>query len=129
MSQDNVDLVRSILEPFKGIDVTSLDLDDERLQEAFAPSYSPDFELRTLEIGIGLDIDEVYRGFDGLIEYLRAWLEPFSEYRLEPLEYVDGGGDFVFVRVHQWGAGGGRRAPGGVRPGVFLASQGPPVTS
>ena len=104
MSQENVDLVRSNLEPFKGIDVTTIDLDDERLHEAFATNYSPDFELRTLDIDLGLDVKDLYRGFDGLLEYLRVWLEPFSESWIEPLEYIDGG-DFVFVRMHQWGTG------------------------
>jgi ketosteroid isomerase-like protein len=104
MSQENVDLVRSNLEPFKGVDVTSFDLDDERLHEAFGPGYSPDFELTTLDIDIGLGVEDVYRGFDGLIEYLRVWLEPFSEYEIEPLDYVEDG-DCVLVPTRQWGTG------------------------
>jgi hypothetical protein len=46
MSQENVEIVRSILEPFKGIDVASIDLDDDGLREALGHAYSPDFELR-----------------------------------------------------------------------------------
>jgi len=45
MSEENVETVRSMLEPFKGIDVASIDLDDDGLREAFRPAYSPDFEL------------------------------------------------------------------------------------
>jgi hypothetical protein len=105
MSQENVDLVRSNLEPFKGINVASIDLEDDRFREAFGPNYAPEFELRTLDTGIGLGVEDVYRGWDGLVEYLRVWLEPFSEYEIEALEYIDGG-DFVFVRMHQWGTGG-----------------------
>jgi hypothetical protein len=43
MSQENVEIVRSILEPFKGIDVATIDLDDDGLREALGPAYSPDF--------------------------------------------------------------------------------------
>ena len=74
MSQENVEIVRSILEPFKGIDVASIDLDDDGLREALGPAYSPDFELRTLDTGIGLGVDEVYRGWDGLVHYLQSVL-------------------------------------------------------
>src|SRR5436190_5841457 len=88
MSQENVEIVRSILEPFKGIDVASIDLDDDGLREALGSAYSPDFELRTLDTGIGLGVDDVYRGWDGLVQYLRVWLDPFSEYQIEPLDYV-----------------------------------------
>jgi ketosteroid isomerase-like protein len=104
MSQENIEIVRSILEPFKGIDVASIDLDDDGLREALGPAYSPDFELRTLDTGIGLGVDEVYRGRDGLVQYLRVWLEPFSEYQIEPLDYVENG-DCVLVPTRQWGTG------------------------
>jgi ketosteroid isomerase-like protein len=103
MSQENVEIVRSILEPFKGIDVASIDLDDDGLREALGP-YSPDFELRTLDTGIGLGVDEVYLGWDGLVQYLRVWLEPFSEYQIEPLDYVENG-DCVLVPTRQRGTG------------------------
>jgi ketosteroid isomerase-like protein len=104
MSEEHVETVRSMLEPFKGIDVASIDLDDDGLREAFRPAYSPDFELRTLDTGIGLGVDDVYRGWDGLVQYLRVWLEPFSEYQIEPLDYVEDG-DCVLVPTRQWGTG------------------------
>jgi ketosteroid isomerase-like protein len=104
MSRENVEIVRSMLEPFKGIDVASIDFDDDGLREALGPAYSPDFELRTLDTGIGLGVDEVYRGVDGLLQYLRVWLDPFSEYQIEPLDYVESG-DCVLVPTRQWGTG------------------------
>ena len=48
-----------------------------------------------------LDIADHYRGIDGLAEYLGKWLEPFSEYQVENLEYIDAG-DCVLVPSRQW---------------------------
>jgi ketosteroid isomerase-like protein len=33
-----------------------------------------------------------------------VWLEPFSEYQIEPLDYVENG-DCVLVPTRQWGTG------------------------
>jgi len=33
-----------------------------------------------------------------------VWLEPFSEYQIEPLDYVEDG-DCVLVPTRQWGTG------------------------
>jgi ketosteroid isomerase-like protein len=57
-----------------------------------------------LDIPLGLDIGHNYRGLDGLVKYLRAWLEPFSEYYAENLDYIEAG-DCVLVPSRQWGIG------------------------
>ncbi len=110
MSQENVELVRSVVEPFGGIDVTAIDLDAAALRETFGRAYSPDFELRTLASGTYTGISRVFRGWDGLVRYLGEWLEPFSEYYVEPLDYIEAG-DHIVVPTRQRGVGRQSGAP------------------
>ena len=58
---------------------------------------------------MGLGISDSYRGPDGVIRYLREWLGPFSDYRVENLDYVDAG-DCVLVPSRQTGIGSGSGA-------------------
>jgi len=81
----------------------------EEVREVLGNAYSPDLELRTLESGAGTGLDAVYRGLEGLAEYLRGWLEPFSEYHMEFLDYVEDG-DRVLVPIRAWGVGKGSGA-------------------
>ena len=106
MSEKNVEIVRSVLEPLADINVAEVDWGTESLREMLGQTYSPDIELRTLDIPLGLDISDTYNGLDGLAEYLRAWLEPFSEYHVENLDYIEAG-DSVLVPSRQWGVGRG----------------------
>ena len=39
-----------------------------------------------------------------MIEYLREWFEPFSEYHIHWLDYVDAG-NCVLVPMQAWGVG------------------------
>jgi ketosteroid isomerase-like protein len=106
MSEKNVEIVRSVLEPLDGLNLAEVDWNKEALGEALGQAYSPDVELTTLDIPLGLDISRRYQGLEGLVEYLRAWLEPFSEYHIENLDYIEAG-DFVLVPSRQWGVGRG----------------------
>ncbi len=54
--------------------------------------------------GVGIGIDARYEGVDGLIEYLTAWLEPFSDYRAEYLDFIPVG-DCVLVPSRNVGIG------------------------
>src|SRR5215212_4736302 len=109
MSQENVEIVRSVLEPLAGVDVASIDWNIEEIRGMLGRAYSPDVELTTLASGLGSGVGEFYRGLDGLVRYLREWLEPFSEYRVENLDYLEAG-DCVLVPSRQWGLGGASRA-------------------
>jgi ketosteroid isomerase-like protein len=109
MSQENVDAVRSMLEPFTGINIAEIDLAADATRETVERYYAPDVELRTLASGIGTGVDALYRGRDGLIRYLQQWLEPFSEYRVDNLDYIEAG-DCVLVPTNQRGVGAGSGA-------------------
>ena len=109
MPEENVEIVRSVLEPLTGINGAEIDWGTEAVGEMLGRAYSPDIELRTLDIPLGLDISGSYHGLDGLVEYLRAWLEPFSEYHVENLDYIEAG-DCVLIPSRQWGVGSGSGA-------------------
>jgi len=109
MSQENVEIVRSVLEPLEGINLAAIDWDLEAIREMLGRAYLPDVELTTLASGIGSGVGEFYRGADGVVRYLREWLEPFSEYHVENLNYVEAG-DCVLVPSRQWGVGAGSGA-------------------
>jgi ketosteroid isomerase-like protein len=104
MSQENVEIVRSMLEPFEGINVADVDWGAEALREMVERAYSPDVELTTLASGLGSGVGVFYRGLDGCIRYLQEWLDPFSEYHVENLDYIEAG-DCVLVPSRQWGVG------------------------
>jgi hypothetical protein len=65
--------------------------------------------LKTLASGLGSGVGELYRGWDGLIRYLTEWLEPFSEYEVDALDYI-AVGDCVLVPSRQSGIGDGSGA-------------------
>ena len=100
MSQENVELVRGLWEPFKGADYTAIDLDDEAIRE-MTERFSSEVELRWSRSGPEA---RVYQGRDGVIQAFREWLEPFSEYYIEPLDFIEQE-DRVIVPLRQWGIG------------------------
>jgi len=102
MSQENVEMVRALLEPFKGVDCTTIDWDDEAIREMTERFWSPEVELRWTRSGPEA---RVYRGRDGVIQAFREWSEAFSEYYVEPLDFIEVG-DRVVVPNRQWGIGG-----------------------
>ena len=109
MSRENVEMVRSTFEPFDGVNLAAIDWSADVIREALGRAFSPEIELTTLAIPLGLDVSDSYRGLDGVVEYLRTWLEPFSEYHVENLDYVDAG-KCVLVPSRQWGVGSESRA-------------------
>jgi ketosteroid isomerase-like protein len=106
MSQGNVKIVRSVFEPLDGINLAGIDWGVEAIREMLGRAYSPDIELTTLASGLGSGVNEFYRGLDGLVRYLREWLDPFSEYQVENLDYIEAG-DCVLIPSRQWGVGAG----------------------
>jgi ketosteroid isomerase-like protein len=101
MSPENVEMVRGLWEPFKGVDYTAIDWDDEAIREMTERFFSPEVELRWSRSG---PETRVYQGRDGVIQAFREWVEPFSEYYSEPLDFIEVG-DRVVIPRRQWGNG------------------------
>ena len=64
-------MVRGLWEPFKGVDYTAIDWDDEAIRE-MTERFSPEVELRWSRSGPEA---RVYRGREGVIQAFREWLE------------------------------------------------------
>jgi hypothetical protein len=109
VSEENVKVVKSLLEPFQAINAAEIDWAADSVRDALAAACSPEIEIRTLDSGIGTGIDPVYRGLDGVARYLGAWMEPFSEFHSTWIEFIDAG-DFVLVPNSHWGLGKGSGA-------------------
>src|SRR4051812_8127194 len=101
MSQENVEMVRSLWEPFKGVDLTAVDWDDEAIRGMTEGVWGPEVELRWARSGPEA---RVYQGRDGVIQAFREWVEPFSEYYIEPLDFIEQE-DRVIIPQRQWGVG------------------------
>ena len=101
MSQENVEMIRGLWEPFKGVNLTAVDWDDETIREMTERFWSPEVELRWSRRSPDA---RVYRGREGVIQAFREWLESFSEYYNEPLDFIEAG-DRVVVPNRQWGIG------------------------
>jgi ketosteroid isomerase-like protein len=117
MSEENVEIVRAVFEPLEGINLAAIDWGVEAVREMLGRAYSPDIELTTLASGLGSGVGEFYRGSDGLVRYLQEWLDPFSEYQVENLDYIEAG-DCVLIPSRQWGVGAGS----GVRVEIELTT-------
>jgi ketosteroid isomerase-like protein len=63
--------------------------------------WSPDIELTWTRRGPEA---RVYQGREAVIHAFREWLESFSEYYNEPLDFIEVG-DRVVVPNRQWGTG------------------------
>ena len=101
MSQENVEMVRGLWEPFKEVDLTAVDWDDEAIREMLERFCSPEVELRWSRSGPEA---RVYRGTDGVIQAFREWYEAFSEFYIEPLDFIEQE-DRVIIPQRHWGIG------------------------
>jgi ketosteroid isomerase-like protein len=110
MSEENVELVRSMLAPLGGVDVGGIDWGGCGDEQILEQNYSPDVELRTMQSAVGIGPSALYRGVDGVAQYLQEWFEPFSEYRMDFLDWIDAG-DRVIVSMRARGVGAGSGVP------------------
>jgi ketosteroid isomerase-like protein len=93
--------------PFEGLDVATIDWDLEAVKEMVGRPYSSDVELRWSTTGTD---KTVHRGRDGVVTAPKGWVEPFSEYHAEPLDFIELE-DCVLVSNRQWGVGGASGVP------------------
>jgi ketosteroid isomerase-like protein len=64
----------------------------------------PEVEIHTARVGGGLDLDEVYRGREGLARLTDDWSNAWEEFRWEPFDLIDLG-DRLLILARQIGRG------------------------
>jgi ketosteroid isomerase-like protein len=101
MADTNVDVARGMWDPFNGLEISSIDWDNEAVRGVVAPHLSSDVELSWSATWAG---ERHYSGIDGFFQAFKEWLEPFSEYHAEAIEFIEVG-DRVVVPNRQWGTG------------------------
>jgi ketosteroid isomerase-like protein len=94
MSEENVEIVRGLLEAFAS-------RDHERAFDV----YDSDIEWDASRQGLIFDTTTIYRGHDGVREYWRLWLSAWTDIEFEVEDILDGGEDVVaLIRdQRQWG--------------------------
>lgn len=104
MSQENVDLIRSVHPP-SGIDLSrqfNQDADPARF-ERLGSLVTPDFQVLGGDLRGGLGLTTAGQGIDGLIAAWQDWLSPWQTYWSEVEEFVDAGEEHVLVLVRDHG--------------------------
>jgi ketosteroid isomerase-like protein len=89
MSQENVDLVRSIYSAWERGDYSSTEWADPEIEFVIADGPEPGS----------------WTGLAGMAEGFRDWLSAWEEYRIEAEEYRRLDGERMLVLVHQSGRG------------------------
>ena len=101
MSQENVEIVRTLLEGFA-----------RRDHERAFDFYDPDIEWDASSTrDVNADLAGVYHGHDGVRAYWRAWLSAWRDLDFELQDVLDAGDDVVALirNQHQWGRHSGIR--------------------
>ena len=97
MSQQDVELVRALLEPFEQGDIIPIWRDDAihaARREASAHLLTPDFECVFVREDVGRSM---YYGVDGLRAAWLDWLEPWDSYHAGIEDVIDAGAGRVVV--------------------------------
>jgi ketosteroid isomerase-like protein len=91
MSQENVEIVRDLLEAFR-----------RRDHERAFDFYDPDIVWEDLS---GLDTGGVFHGHEGVRTYWRQWLSAWRDLQFEIQDLRDGGDEIVALihKQRQWG--------------------------
>jgi ketosteroid isomerase-like protein len=95
MSQENVELVRRLLEMFQ-----------RRDHEGVFDFYAPDIEWDASRlVDVIPDTAGVYRGHEGVRTYWRRWLQAWSDLDFDVQDVLDAGDDVVALirNQRQWG--------------------------
>ncbi len=99
MSQENVEIVRRLFETFNRQDAS-----------AVAELWAPDAEWRPAFIGGGQLESAVFRGPEGMAEFVAVQSETWESVHAEPVKMRDLG-DTVLVEVHLSAVGRGSGVP------------------
>jgi ketosteroid isomerase-like protein len=95
MSQENVEIVRTLLDGFA-----------HRQHERAFELYDPEIEWDASRLVVELpDAAGVYHGHEGVRTYWRSWLSAWSDLDFEVQDVVDGGDEVVALirNQRQWG--------------------------
>jgi ketosteroid isomerase-like protein len=95
MSQENVEIVRTLAEGFR-----------HRQHERAFEFYDPEIEWDASRFAdVNPDIGGVYHGHEGVRNYWRNWLSAWSDLHFEIQDVVDAGDDVVLLirDQRQWG--------------------------
>jgi ketosteroid isomerase-like protein len=101
MAQSNLEMVRAQWAPFAGLDATTVDWAAEPVRELLLSTAADDIELNWAAGWAG---ERHYKGKDGVVQAFKEWIEPFSEYHAEALDFIQAG-ERVLVPNRQWGVG------------------------
>ena len=102
MSQEDVELVRGLLEPFQDADIAVMFRDDgvsAAMIAAGSSVYAPDFECAFIRDDVGR---ATYAGLDGLRAAMLDWLSPWASYRTEIEDFIDAGEGRVVVLTRDY---------------------------
>jgi hypothetical protein len=110
MSQENIEKIKAMLGPLGDVDVAGIDWEADAIRELLERDYSPDIELTTLDSAVGIGPSGSYQGWDGLVRYFKEWFDPFSEYRMKWLDFIEAGQHvLVPMQASALGSGSGVR--------------------
>jgi ketosteroid isomerase-like protein len=92
MSQENVEIVRTMIDTW-----------EEQGFDATIAAFDPDLDVVDLQSAMGMK--DRARGPEGLRQLAEQWTEIFDPWRVEVLELVDLGGEWVMAHVRFHGVG------------------------
>ena len=100
MSEQNVAFVRAFLAAWSSGDVVPVAaaLDPASPPPEFAAAFTDDVEVIW---SVNAPDQREYHGRDGLIRAYQEWLEAFSEFYVEELEFIDAGDDVIVPQRHR----------------------------
>jgi ketosteroid isomerase-like protein len=104
MSQENVEIVKRVLEEF----IATGQFSDEVAADVL-------WDMSTFR---GWPDQPVFHGFDGFAEFMNAWREPYDDWSMAVEQVLDAGGDRVVAVVVQRGRLRGSDADVGLRYGI-----------
>jgi ketosteroid isomerase-like protein len=89
MSQENVEVIRRMYERWLRNDVSLFD------------AFAPEIELHPDPAADWVGVNSVYRGHEGMRQYMRAVYEAFADYRPEIEELLDVGDKVVTLAIER----------------------------
>jgi ketosteroid isomerase-like protein len=117
MSQENVEIVRRVLEAFEAA------IEAGNLAEWSSGAITDDVEL-VLAPEVVLGGQPTYRGREGFAEFIRVWTEDFKHWSVRTERLIDAPGDRVVAFLHQSGIGRGSGVPVDLHYGAVYELEG-----